>query len=1033
MEVADRLVGRDLLLATLERTLDAGRHGDASIVLLTGEAGIGKTAVLSALSARAAERSMATAWGRCWAGAAAPAFWPWVQVVRTLGEQPGVDLGAAQLMLPGANSTDGVPVGGAAARFDLFDGVSRLLALAAADHGLLVALDDLQWADDASLSLLEFVGLHLGPAPIVIVGTYRDDEARPELVRLGRAASVIPLAGLDHDDAHALASIIGGAMLTPAAAADVARRSGGNPLFLRELARLVASRPFGAGAAEDTTRLGGVREVVARRLDRLSGPCREMLEVAAVLGQQIRPDILMRVMGSGEDLADLLGDAVRARVLVPPTDDLADHRFAHDLFREVMVAEMAPSTRAQIHLAVARALEEMRDRGAPIPMASLAAHFAAAATAGLRAAASDAIRCSRSAAVEATRQMAFEDAVEHLRRALHLLARAESSPPGAHVALLLELGIALDRAGDTRAARAAFVDAAEVARLQNDAEALAEAALGVHRLGGMSGMPRTETVRLLEEAALGLAGDTSALRARVSAGLARELHHTWEPANLDRSRQVAEEAVSHAREAGDAWTLAFCLLAQHDAEWTPGSASRRLPIVAEMLDLAPPDDEELLAQAQLLKATALLELGHESAPAELERYCRVAEGLGHARGRWGAVSRRATVALLTGRFETASSLGAAALRLGQQIGEPDALGVSDTLRWGVARFQGGLEALEPADHWVPSASWPPHRAVALAARGDTTAARAALDGFSVRHDHEHGARRHDGWTAAVMADAVIVAGSSEQQASVYELLRPLAGTHFVFGACMGYGGAVDHHLGALALALDRPADARTHLERALSMHETLGATAWVTLDRSLLATLEVPPARSPRVPAMPAVPAPAENALRREGDTWVVTFRGRTSRLRHVKGLLDLAALLREPGREVLALDLMGGFDVGSAPGPVLDERARREYRARVGELQSEIEEAQQANDWARAERAEAELDAFVEQLASAFGLGGRQRAAGSAAERARAAVTHRVRAAIRRIGEGDPEAGRHLRNAVKTGTWCAYQPDIDVSWTVDV
>ena len=175
------------------------------------------------------------------------------------------------------------------------------------------------------------------------------------------------------------------------------------------------------------------------------------------------------------------------------------------------------------------------------------------------------------------------------------------------------------------------------------------------------------------------------------------------------------------------------------------------------------------------------------------------------------------------------------------------------------------------------------------------------------------------------------------------------------------------------------------------------------------------------------------NVLRREGDAWRLTFRGRTTTVRHVKGMLDLAVLLDRPGREVPALELMGGVDVGGAPGPVLDEQARRTYQARVRDLQVEIDDANAANDWVRADRAEVELDALVEQLTQALGLGGRQRTGGGTGERARAAVTHRIRGAIRRIADIDPPLGQHLLNTIKTGTWCSYQPDTDIEWTVQL
>ena len=189
--------------------------------------------------------------------------------------------------------------------------------------------------------------------------------------------------------------------------------------------------------------------------------------------------------------------------------------------------------------------------------------------------------------------------------------------------------------------------------------------------------------------------------------------------------------------------------------------------------------------------------------------------------------------------------------------------------------------------------------------------------------------------------------------------------------------------------------------------------------------------RDARVSRRPRAAASGELAV--EGDGWRVTFDGRTVRIRDMKGIGDLAVLVGRPGVEVHALELMGGGVVEGAAGPALDERARREYQTRIVELQRDIDEARDHHDQGRAERAEVELDALVAQLSEAFGLGGRARPTGSSAERARSAVTYRVRAAIKKVGELHPELGRHLTNAVRTGTWCAYQPERDINWTVDL
>ena len=152
--------------------------------------------------------------------------------------------------------------------------------------------------------------------------------------------------------------------------------------------------------------------------------------------------------------------------------------------------------------------------------------------------------------------------------------------------------------------------------------------------------------------------------------------------------------------------------------------------------------------------------------------------------------------------------------------------------------------------------------------------------------------------------------------------------------------------------------------------------------------------------------------------------------LTHQKGFKDLMRLLQQPGIEVHCLELADRPAETAEGAPVLDDRARREVQTRVRELQQEIDEADAAHDLARGERAREELDRIVELLSGALGLGGRSRTLGSAAERARSAVTWRIRNAIRKIGQAHPRLGRHLENAVRTGTFCVYQPEVAVDWT---
>jgi predicted ATPase len=224
--------------------------------------------------------------------------------------------------------------------------------------------------------------------------------------------------------------------------------------------------------------------------------------------------------------------------------------------------------------------------------------------------------------------------------------------------------------------------------------------------------------------------------------------------------------------------------------------------------------------------------------------------------------------------------------------------------------------------------------------------------------------------------------------------------------------------------------------------ETLTKVAFAALGSAPPAATAVPTASAPPAatavptasapPAATAVPAstsPPAAVFRREGSLWRFEFAGTEVQMPHRKGFADLAALLANPGQEIHCLDLHGDGARAGDLGEVVDARGREEYRARAHELQAEIEDARRANDPARVERARDELAEIAEALEAAYGLGGRVRRAGDPAERARTAVAWRIRSAL---GKLEPEHGplaRHLRNAVRTGTWCVYDPETPVNW----
>jgi hypothetical protein len=194
------------------------------------------------------------------------------------------------------------------------------------------------------------------------------------------------------------------------------------------------------------------------------------------------------------------------------------------------------------------------------------------------------------------------------------------------------------------------------------------------------------------------------------------------------------------------------------------------------------------------------------------------------------------------------------------------------------------------------------------------------------------------------------------------------------------------------------------------------------------------PVVAPATALPSAAPPPEENAFLREGDDWTISFAARTIRMRDSKGLRYIARLMSRPGREVHVGELVGLSDresaaLGAATGPVLDREARAAYEKRLSDLEAERDEAQEWGDLERAARAEAEMQFLTAELAASLGLGGRGRRFDDPTERMRKAVTNRIRAAVAKADHVHPELGRHLSHSLRTGTFCAYEPERPVEW----
>lgn len=1004
------IVGRAAELAALESALGETRAGRGGVVLLVGEPGIGKSRLVEEV-ARLAEGAQVV-WGRAWEAGGAPAYWPWTQVLRALG-------GAAAS--PHVARMRGEWTEASAAdRFFVLDAVTQHL-IAAATKPIVILLEDLHAADEPSLHLLAFLAPYLRGAPILVVGTYRDVEARHSqaagalLEKIARDARVIRPSRLGADDVRELAA----GSVTPEALAAVYRRSEGNPLFAIELLRVLPSRGIDDVPAS-------IRTAIRAHVAGLPAELRPVLDIAAVIGREVPAHVVAEIGGAGAE--DALARGLELGVLV--ARGAGRVAFAHGLIAETLHDDLPAARRHALHLSVADWLA----RDPSPPLTEIAHHLLEAGPEHVERAA----EAVRRAAERARRELAFEPATALIERALAKAPPTNRLTRFELVRLLAEVRIL---GGDQARGKESAREAAELARGLESPELLARAAL-TSGLAYSFGLTDLVLVHLLEEALAALPAGDHPLRARMLARLAAAMT----PAPVAAIPMgIARDAIEMARRIGDERTRLDVLAAAISALIPFAPPSERKPLSLEVLELARRLDEPLLELRSLMR----LVFDHFEA-ADLagvgtyhRAYDECVERLRLSRARWHSSMFHAMLALLQGRFADHEQAVAEA----QRLVEGDAIWDMAT-RVGHALItswtRGDLEtiarervAFSTFASIANQTQYPELGAIVHLWLGEDAAARAIVSrepmGKRIVDHHLPGA-------AAWSAELAWRLGDRELAGEMYPWIKaedpPLPALH-IHGFAVTRPFAMAAMLCAATLG-DREA-ARRHFTSALRIVRGIGAKPLEAHLCHAFAQITADPAEARELAAAArniadaigirlelrtdTVPAPL--ALRCEGDSWLVEGLGASCRVKASRGLEILAKLVAEPGRELHVLDLIGAdvVDAGDS-GEVLDAEAKRAYRDRMRELRGELDEAEQWNDAVRAERVRDEIEALEAELSRATGLGGRDRRAGKAAERARVNVQRRISDALDRVAELDAKLGAYLTSTVRTGTYCSYSPE---------
>jgi class 3 adenylate cyclase/tetratricopeptide (TPR) repeat protein len=851
------VVGREAETAMM---LDAFKRvaggEDREVVLVSGEAGLGKTTLVAETARAAFDSGACVLFGHCEEDLATPyqlfaeALGHYVthatedQLVAH-GDAHGSDL--VGLVPALASRLPGLPASKATdadtERYLLFAAALGLLVMVSEHQPVVLVLDDLQWADKASLQLLCHVIVAEQPMRLLVLGVYRDSELSRShplvetLAALHRRDGVsrLELTGLDDLGVISLMEAAAGHTLDDAAvslAHALYRETDGNPFFVSEVLRHLSETGVlyqdttGRWVAQNTLEQlvlpDSVRVVIGARVGRLGQDAERVLSVAAVIGRDFDLDVLARATSTSEDdLLDIL-EAASAVTLVREIADTPGHyNFAHALIQHTLYEDLGLTRRARAHRQVAEALEELCGDRPGSRIGELARHwFNATQPIDL----DKAISYSRQAGDAALLALAPGDALRYYAQALGLFAHAEAPDPILGLDLAIGLGIAQRQTGDPTF-RDTLLDAAHRAVELGETDRLVAAALANDR-GWHSavGTVDAEKVEVLEMALEHLSADQRE-RALVLATLCSEL--TW-GSPLDRRQALADEALAIADASGDDATIVRVLNHIAYPLGVPQLLEQSLRRTSEAMDRA-----ERIGDPALRFWAALWRefVAHCAADIDEADRCieianSLAEQLNDSNVHWVNSFTRTVRAQISGDIDQAEQLAEEAFRIGTEGNEPDTAAYFGAHLAEVSWQRGNLSELLPMiEQLVADNPGLPGTAaiVALAlVEGDRNneatqlLEKFAVTGFELPWDPI--------WLSSTIeyAEAAIMCRDPRYAEPLFERLAPWASQMSTSGGG-GADGPVSHYLGGLATVLGRYDEADAYFAQAAAFNERAGA------------------------------------------------------------------------------------------------------------------------------------------------------------------------------------------------------------------
>ena len=877
-------VGRREEMDGLKESLEGALSGKGALAMLVGEPGIGKTKLAEEFGVYAGLRGAQVLTGHCYEGEASLPYRPFVEAFRQYTRsRPDAEL--RQLLGPGApeiatlvseirqrfpDIEEAAKLEPEAERLRLFESVAEFLHNAAAAQPLVLHLDDLHWADKPSLLLLQHLAQRTARDRLLVLGAYRDvelDRTHPLSEVLGALRRLpnyrrVLLRGLPQESVLDLLKVMDpseeGQAGRQALAAALYQETEGNPFFIREVlahlietGKIVHENGRWVGRVTSVSELGipeGVREVIGRRLSRLSEGCNRMLTLASTMTGGFGWDALQAINGvtpvgaqpaapgapTEAQLLDLLEEALAAQLIAERKGELADtYDFTHALIRQTLYGELSGPRRVLLHRQIGEALERMYAGNIDAHLPELAHHFYQAAPGGDVA---KGIDYARRAAERAASLFAWEEAAEHYERALQAMDLAGAASEEQRVDLLMALGDALSYVAAS-AAMPAYERAAVAAKAAGladlQARAAAEYAVCLNNADPLG--DRSRAVALLDDALSALPDGDSLARALAVARLANSTYFT---ATREEVASLAREALDMARRLGDPDTLVKVLGAAHFALSAPETVDERVALVNELLALATARGDRVgIEEAHFYRRYDLAELGDiDGAQRDIETCLALAKESRDQGATWSASVCLAMRPLLEGRFDEAERLMQQALALGQQLQSEAPVLLFGAQLVDVRHLQGRLQEVEPLVR-AQSEQYPnaiAYRSVLAFCHSETGRGDEARTEFDELAAHEFAdAARDTNWLVNnyLLTEVCDYLDDAPRARLLYDLLLPYAGRNITTGSPALCTGSASRQLGMMAAVMGRFDVAEPHFEDALAFDGKMGARPWVAHTR----------------------------------------------------------------------------------------------------------------------------------------------------------------------------------------------------------